>query len=108
MDHQSLSGSALSILACKTLFATFLFGTFLFVHPPFLDVFLFKAETWSMHTCVNEWRRAVFGFLVSLTKVKKTVKFGETTSILEAVYLSHKRLERKSGPKAFQVCKPCS
>ncbi|EOB00462.1 hypothetical protein Anapl_00778 [Anas platyrhynchos] len=54
-------------------------------------------------TRVNEWRRAVFGFLVSLTKVKKTVKFGETTSILEAAYLSHKRLYGSLALRLFKM-----
>lgn len=57
-------------------------------------------------THVNEWRRAVFGFLVSLTKVKKTVKFGETTSILEAAYLSHKRLYGSLALRLFKYVNP--
>lgn len=66
INHETQSGSAFTILACKILFCTFLFFC-----PPFLDVFAIKGRNWKyIHICVNECRGLIFSFLVLPTEVK--------------------------------------
>lgn len=92
MNHQSWSGSALGTQVCKKLFCTFLF-----VHPPSLNVFLFKAGTRNMGTCLWMCEGLFLASLCLLTSQKSTIKLRETF-ILWVVYPSHKYLAWKSGP----------